>query len=186
MSDQIALADSGNATHNLTWEYSWPKNFCNPALVFPADNGSPNYHSYSRVFVPPGAVYSGQNNMEEFGTDKASRDTFGLEEFHGAARAYFPSYCGDPSVYRHGVSWKVPGMVTQDSAGYHYHLLFQHEAGITWPLTLTVTLPKCVTTATAPVTSGLTAQNLVTVKGNVVTITGPLTQNEQFQFNWNC
>jgi hypothetical protein len=36
------------------------------------------------------------------------------------------------------------------------------------------------------VTSGLTAQNLVTVKGNVVTITGPLTDDEQFQFDWTC
>ena len=67
-----------------------------------------------------------------------------------------------------------------------YQLLFQREAGITWPLTLTVTLPKCVPTALPPVTSGLDKTATVTVKGNVVTITGPLTQNAKMEFDWNC
>jgi len=184
MSDQIAVDDSGEVAHNLSWAYSWQKNFCNPALVFAA--GNLNYHSYSRVFVPPNAVFGKQSNLEEFGTDRPSNDTFGQEVFHGSAYAMFPNYCGDPSKYQYDVSWKVPGVVTHDSGGYHYHLLFQREAGIVWPLTLTVTLPKCVTTATPPVTSGLTAQDVVTVKGNVVTITGPLTQDEQMQFDWSC
>jgi hypothetical protein len=43
-----------------------------------------------------------------------------------------------------------------------------------------------VTTATPPTTSGLDTTATVTVKGNVVTITGPLTQDEQMQFDWNC
>jgi hypothetical protein len=76
--------------------------------------------------------------------------------------------------------------VTHDGTGNHYHLLFQREAGIVWSQTLTVTLPKCVTTATPPTTSGLDTTATVTVKGNVVTITGPLTQDEQMQFDWNC
>ena len=184
MADNITVADSGDATHTLKWNYSWPKNFCDPSLVFAA--GYPRYHSYSRVFVQPNAVFSSQSNLDGFGTDKASNDTFGLEVFHGDAYAQFPNYCGDPSVYRHSVSWKVPGIVSHDSSGYHYQLLFQREAGITWPLTLTVTLPTCVQPALPPVTSGLDKTATVTVKGNVVTITGPLTQNEKLQFDWNC
>jgi hypothetical protein len=184
MSDQIGLDGGGDATHNLNWTYSWQKNFCNPNLVFPA--GDPKYHSYSRVFVPPNAVFSKQSNLDGFGTDKPSNDTFGLKVFHGGAYATFPHYCGDPSKYQHGVSWKVPGVVTHDGTGNHYHLLFQREAGIVWSQTLTVTLPKCVTTATPPTTSGLDTTATVTVKGNVVTITGPLTQDEQMQFDWNC
>ncbi len=182
MADQISISQSGAATHKLAWSYRWPDNFCNSLLVFPA--GSPNYHSYSRVFTPPNASYISQSNLQQFGTDTASADTFGMKVFHGDAYAPFP-YCGT-SYWKYGVSWKAPGVVTQDSAGSHYTLLFQREAGIVWPLTLTVTLPSCVTAATPPTTSGLTAQNKVTVKGNVVTITGPLTQNEQFQFNWAC
>ena len=184
MSDHVALDDGGAATHKLSWVYSWQKDFCDSSLVFPA--GNPDYHSYSRVFVPPNAVYSSQNNLVGFGTDKASDDTFGLEVFHGAAYASFPYSCGQGATYPHGVSWKVPDVVTHDSAGYHYALLFQREAGVLWPLTLTVTLPKCVTTATPPTTSGLDKTATVTVKGNVVTITGPLTQNEQYTFGWNC
>lgn len=187
MSDQIALDDAGAATHKLAWSYGWPPNFCDPSVVFPAGGpgGNATYHSYSRVFVPSNAVYSSQSNLDGFGTDKPSNDvTFGLKVFHGAAYAPFP-YCGTVHA-KYGVAWKVPGIVTHDSAGYHYQLLFQREAGILWPLTLTVTLPTCVTTATPPTTSGLDKTATVTVKGNVVTITGPLTQNQQYTFNWSC
>ncbi len=38
----------------------------------------------------------------------------------------------------------------------------------------------------APQVSGLTALNLVTVKGTTVTVTGPLTQDEQIQINYTC
>jgi hypothetical protein len=184
MADQIALDDGGDAAHNLTWTYGWQKGFCDSSLVFPA--GDAKYHSYSRVFVPPNAVVGKQSNLDGFGTDKPSNDSFGLEVFHGDAYAAFPYSCGSNYTYPHSVSWKVPGIVTHDGAGYHYQLLFQREAGITWPLTLTVTLPKCVTTATPPTTSGLDKTATVTAKGNVVTITGPLTQNEKLQFDWNC
>jgi hypothetical protein len=76
--------------------------------------------------------------------------------------------------------------VTHDSAGYHYHLLFQREAGIVWPLTMTISLPACAKVTGAPVVSGLTALNLVTVKGTTVTVTGPLTQDEQIQIDYTC
>jgi hypothetical protein len=174
MADQISLDASGVATHHLNWQYAWPNDYNTLNEIFAA--GNTDYHSYSRIFTPPNASLISQSNLSEFGHDTE----FNRNAYHGAAYAYFAQ------TTKYGLAWKVPGMVTQDSAGYHYHLLFQREAGIAWPLTLTVTLPKCVTTATPPVTSGLTAQDVVTVKGNVVTITGPLTQDEQFQFNWTC
>lgn len=186
MSDQIALDDSGSATHKLNWSYHWPNipgngptnpgtnPYVTPNLTFAA--GSPNYHSYSRVFTPPNAHFIAQSGLSEFNHDTE----FNRNVYHGAVYAY------PFQTSKYGISWSVPNAVVHDSAGYHYHLVFQREAGITWPLTLTVTLPKCVTTATPPVTSGLTNQNLVTVKGNVVTITGPLSGDEQFQFDWNC
>ncbi|HZC04024.1 MAG TPA: DUF4012 domain-containing protein, partial [Ktedonobacterales bacterium] len=186
MADQIALDDSGSATHKLNWSYHWPNipghgqtdpgtnPYVTPNLSFAA--GNPDYHSYSRIFTPPNAHFIAQSGLSGFGHDTE----FNRNAYHGAAYAYFNQ------TTKYGVSWSVPNAVVHDSAGYHYHLLFQREAGISWPLTLTVTLPKCVATATPPVTSGLTNQNLVTVKGNVVTITGPLSGDEQFQFDWNC
>jgi hypothetical protein len=55
-----------------------------------------------------------------------------------------------------------------------------------WPLTIAVTLPSCVSTATLPVASGLGKTDKMTVAGNVVTITTQLSQDEQFQFDWKC
>ena len=178
MSDQITIDQSGAATHHLSWKYIWPNNPATYAESFAA--GSYNYHSYSRVFVPPGATLISQSNLAGFGQSTASPDSFNRKVFHGAAFAYF----GKKSSY--AVSWKTPGVVTHDSAGYHYDLLFQREAGIVWPLTLTITLPACATVTGAPQVSGLTALNVVTVKGTTVTITGPLTQDEQIQVNYAC
>ncbi len=183
MSDQITIDQAGDATHKLNWNYRWQSNFSNPQIVFPA--GNPDYHSYSRVFAPANATYISQTGLQGFGVNNPSADTFGLKVFHGAAYALFP-YGGSVGPYGYGVSWKVPGVVTHDSAGYHYALLFQREAGIVWPLTVTVTLPTCATLTGAPVVSGTTSAGTVAVKGNVVTITGPLTMNEQYQINWTC
>ncbi len=142
MSDQITLDQSGAATHRLGWSYHWPNiagngptdpgtnPYVKPNLTFAA--GVPDYHSYSRVFTAPDASFIAQSNLSEFGHDTE----FNRNVFHGAAYAYFNQ------TTKYGVSWKVPSVVTQDSAGYHYSLLFQREAGIIWPLTLTVTLPS--------------------------------------------
>ncbi len=181
MNDQISLNDSGAATHHLSWQYTWPNEpgtnpWVIPNLTFAA--GNPNYHSYSRIFTPPNAkLISHSSNIDGFGVGTE----FNRNVFHGAAYAY------PFQTTKYNVAWSVPNAVIHDSAGYHYHLIFQREAGIIWPLTLTVQLPSCVTTANPPITSGLTTpQDTVTVKGNTVTINGPLTQDEQFQFDWNC
>ena len=178
MSDRITVDQSGAATHHLSWNYTWPNDPATLAEAFPA--GAYDYHSYSRVYVPPGAALISKSNLASFGQSSASAGTFNRKVFHGAAYAYF----GETSNY--AVSWKTPGVVTHDSAGYHYRLLFQREAGIAWPLTLTITLPACAKVTGAPQVSGLTSLNLVTVKGTTVTVTGPLTQDQQIQVNYAC
>ena len=100
--------------------------------------------------------------------------------FHGSVGV------GYNSTSSYGLSWKVPDVVTHDSSGYHYHLTFQREAGIVWPLNVTVNLPKCAMLQGDPVTSGLTAQNHVSVANDTVSITGPLTMDAQIEINYTC
>ena len=172
MADQISLDPSGAATHHLQWSYRWPRNPATLNETFAA--GSPDYRSYARVFTPPNAKLISQQNLAGFGAGSE----FQRNVFHGSVGVSY----GQTSSY--GLAWKVPGVVTHDSAGYHYHLIFQREAGIVWPLKVTVTLPTCATLTGAPVTSGLTAQNSVFAQGDTVTITGPLTMDAQAQINY--
>ncbi len=187
MSDGVSLDDSGDATHHLHWQYFWPdippskdgltpgtNPYVTPNLSYPA--GSPDYHSYSRVFTPLNAKLISQLNMQNFNSDTE----FDRNAFAGDVYAHYLQ------TSKYGVAWSVPNAVTHDSTGYHYHVIYQREAGIVWPLTITVTLPSCVSTAAQPVTSGLQPTDKVTVAGNVVTITTNLMEDEQFQFDWNC
>ncbi len=178
MADTITLDQAGAAAHAMTWQYIWPNdpNTLNEAFAA----GNVNYHSYSRIFVPPSATFVSQTGLQGFGQDAASQDTFHRKVLDGTVHAYFAQ------TTSYGVSWKAPGVVTHDGAGYHYSLLFQREAGLVWPLTLTIKLPACAALVGSPQTSGLTALNLVTVKGTTVTITGPLTQDLQLQINYTC
>lgn len=180
MSDRITLDQQGNATHSLTWTYTWPNDPATFAESFAAGNN--NYHSYSRIYTPPNATLISQRNLRGFGQDDPSATTFNRGVFHGAAYAY--AILGQSETYN--VTWKAPGVITHDSSGYHYHLLFQREAGITWPLTLTITLPTCAKLIGAPQTSGLATTQTVTVKGSTVTIAGPLTQDLQLQLDYSC
>ncbi len=174
MADQITVDQSGAATHHLAWSYTWPNDPATLKETFAA--GGPDYQSYVRVFTPPDAKLIAQKRLVGFGTSSE----FGRRVFHGSVT---DSY-GRTSSY--ALAWKVPGVVTHDSAGYHYRLIFQREAGIVWPLKVSVTLPRCATLIGAPVTSGLTAQNHVATAGNVVTITGPLTMDAQVEINYAC
>jgi len=180
MSDQISVDQSGAATHHLTWKYTWPNDPATLAESFPA--GSYDYHSYSRIFVPPAASLISQSNLSGFGQASASALTFNRKVFHGAAYAY--ANLGTSESY--SVVWKTPGVVTHDSAGYHYHLLFQREAGIVWPLTLSISLPACAKLTGAPQTSGLTTADTYAFKGTTFTLTGPLTQDAQIQLDYSC
>lgn len=180
MADQITVDQSGAATHHLNWQYTWPNDPATLAESFAA--GSTNYHSYSRIYVPPSAAVISQSNLVAFGQDNPSAFTFNRRVFHGAAYAY--SNLGQ--TYRYAVAWKAPGVVIHDSTGYHYHLMFQREAGIVWPMTLSITLPACAKLTGAPQTSGFTKDNTYTISGTTFTLTGPLTQDIQVQLDYTC
>ena len=174
MADNVTVDTSGAATHRLAWSYQWPNDPATLKETFAA--GGIDYQSYSRVFTPPAAKLLSQRGLVNFGTGSE----FGRKVFHGSVT---DSY-GRTSSY--AMSWKVPGVVTHDSFGYHYQLTFQREAGIVWPLNLSITLPKCASVNGAPTTSGLTSQDVVTVVGNNVTITGPLTMDAHIDITYSC
>lgn len=187
MSDNVSLDDSGDVKHHLHWQYYWPYIPASKDGEIPSTSpydylnltyaaGAPDYHSYSRVFTPPNAKLISQLNMQNFNSDTE----FDRNAFGGDVYAHFER------TNEYGVAWTVPNTVVHDSTGYHYHVIYQRESGIVWPLTIKVTLPSCVSTATPPITSGLLPTDKVTVAGNVVTINTNLTEDEQFQFDWNC
>lgn len=174
MSDVISLDVAGNATHKLDWSYNWPRDPATLKETFPA--GGIDYSAYSRVYTPPRSILISEDGLDRFGSDME----FSRLAFHGNVT---DSY-GQTSSY--ALSWKVPNAVTSDSAGYHYHLTLQREAGIVWPLKLTINLPACGIASGAPSVSGLTSQNTVYSTGNSVVISGPLTQDAQVQIDYTC
>jgi hypothetical protein len=215
MADQITVDQSGAATHKFTWQYTWPTDPNSLSETFKAVDAGPNYYAYSRIFTPPGATLISQSpNLRNFGMTDASAQTFNRAVFYG--NVFVPAILSQTTSF--GLSWKAPGVVTHDDAGYHYHLLIQRQAGIIWPLTLTIKLPACAKFVGAPQASGLTSPyandvaaatptatatptdtatatpgtgtpatpNPVTVKGTTVTVTAPLTQDEQIQINYTC
>jgi hypothetical protein len=165
MADKITIDQSGAATHNLAWQYTWPNDPNTFAEAFKAVAAGYNYYAYSRVFTPPGATLISQTGLQTFGQSEASTDTFNRKVFGGYAEAY--SVLGLTSKF--GLSWKTPGVVSHDSAGYHYQLLLQRQAGIVWPLTLTIALPACAKIIGTPQTSGLTTPTAVTTDGATAT-----------------
>ena len=174
MADHITLDSAGDATHKLAWSYTWPNDPATLRETFAA--GGPDYASYVRVLTPPTAKLIAQRNLAGFGTG----GEFERKVFHGSVSASY----GNTSSY--ALSWKVPGVVTHDGGVYHYDLTFQRESGIVWPLDLSVTLPTCAIVQGAPNTSGLTAQDHVSVANNVVSVNGPLTMDAHIQINYTC
>jgi hypothetical protein len=174
MADQISIDQAGAATHRLTWSYHWPNDPATLKETFAA--GGPDYYAYVRVYTPPRATRLDQSGLMNFGSNVA----FDRRVYYGSVGV------GYGQTARYSLAWRVPGAVTHDSAGYHYHLIFQRQAGITWPLTLSVSLPTCAILTGPLVTSGLTAQNRVLATGSGVTITGPLTMDAQLTINYTC
>lgn len=138
MSDSITIDASGTATHHLTFKYIWPNDPNTLNETYPAD-GAPAgvHHSYTRVYVPPSAV------IQPSGWPRQSiSKAFGREVYGGDVYGRFAQ------TLTYTLTWKVPGAATHDATGWHYHLLFQKQAGVIVPLTLQIALPSCATLGT--------------------------------------
>ncbi len=138
MSDQITIDQSGAATHKLTWQYTWPNDPNTLAESFP-QGSSGGELQLPLVLSGIHATGSDPDLAEQSGRFRAKPRFSGYLQSQGlfmGPRTHTITRAAPD--YSYGVSWKTPGVVTHDSAGYHYHLLFQREAGIVWPLTMTI------------------------------------------------
>jgi hypothetical protein len=163
MNDQITLDQSGTATHHLTISYAWPYNPASLYYDFAAGINN-RYHSYSRLYVPPTAVLKSESGWVN---PSKPATAFGRQVWSGTTYVYYNNHL-DVTL-----TWTVPHAATHDASGWHYTLLFQKQAGITWQLNLQVTLPGCATLDGQP-------KNFTTVSGHTVSVKEPLANDVQF------
>jgi hypothetical protein len=133
MSDQITLDASGTATHHLTVTYK--RNQVSLTEIYAAVGAyNTRYHSYSRVYLPPSAVIKSQSGWVNPGSETA----FGRKELHGTTLVNF-----DQTPFTVSLAWTVPKAATHDASGWHYNLLWEKQAGITWQVHVQLSLPSC-------------------------------------------
>jgi hypothetical protein len=148
--------------------YKWPYDPQSLVYDFAAGNNS-RYHSYSRLYLPPSAVVTGQSGWVDAGTSKAT--AFGRKELHGTTYVY---YNNSLTV---SFDYTVPHAAIHDASGWHYDLRWQKQAGITWQMDVQLTLPSCATLAVKP--TGFT-----TVNGRGMSVKEPLANDVQFAVDY--
>lgn len=132
--DSVTLDAHGTATHHLTITYVM--NARNDPLLFQRDY----YLTYLRVYTPPNTKLGAMNG---FNDTQKSPNQIGHSDFKGRQMWAGFVMVPDDSSYTVSFTWTVPNAATQDSAGHwHYLLDFQHQAGSSQKLTLTVTAPN--------------------------------------------
>ena len=193
LSDQITLDAAGTATHHLAISYTWPTD---PRLLqeIYAAGINNRYHGYSRVYVPPNAALLSEKVdvialpsqcmppyqyvppdaalvSAQGWANLATLSEFGRKVFAGQTLAY----CGKTTTI--SLTWKVPHAAAHDATGWHYHLLFQKQAGITWPMTVQVSLPTCAAIQGTP-------QGFTSTSAHGVSVKEPLANDVQFAVDY--
>lgn len=174
MADHITLDTSGGATHHLAWSYQWPGNPATLREAFPA--ASPDYFAYSRVYAPPAATLISQSGLSGFG------DGFelGRRVFWGNVGVSYDH------TSKYALTWRTPDVVSPSGDAQRYTLLIQRQAGITWPLDLTISPPTCSLISGAPITHGLSSADVVTMKDGAVRVSGPLTRDASIEVDFTA
>jgi hypothetical protein len=156
LSDQITLDAAGTATHHLSISYTWPNDPATIREIYAcATCFNIRYHSYSRVYAPPSASLLSQRGWVNPAPPSSA---FGRKVYGGTTYDYYGTTATITLV------WKVPNAATHDLTGWHYDLLFQKQAGITWPLTLSIQLPSCAQVLGTPTGLAITGKSSVGVK----------------------
>ena len=131
LDDQVSLAANGTATHTTTLSYTWPDT---PASEANNLYGTTNiYTDYLRLYVPPGSTLLVQSGWQPEGSSQA----FGRDVWAGLMTLPF----GQSQTVT--LRWSTPRAATHDAAGWHYQLLVQRQAGITWNVNYRLSLPSC-------------------------------------------
>lgn len=166
MADQITIDQSGTATHHLAITYTWPPNPQSLILDYAAGINN-RYHAFSRVYIPPSAVLGKESGWDSPGSTTA----FGRKEWSGVTYVYY----GKTMTVT--LTWKVPNAATHDASGWHYRLLFQKQAGITWQTNVQVSLPSCAAITGTP-------QGFTSIGGHSVSVKEPLANDVQFAVDY--
>jgi len=148
LSDRATIDETGTVTHNTTLTYFWAATPQSQANNY----GRFTYFDYVRVYVPPASVLKAQSGWAPAGQSSA----FGREVWGGNLTL---GYGKTKSIT---LTWTVPGGAIKDAAGWHYQLLLQKQAGITWYGDVQVALPACSTISNT--SGGLTPLNAQSVR----------------------
>jgi hypothetical protein len=153
-SDQITLDDKGNAVHQTTLTYTWPKDPATLQETYPSQFSVGNaYHDYLRIYVPPGVALNTHQGHSSVYNNIWSAPSVGTAFNRQVWGSDFHLYYGTSTTIT--VTWTDPGAATHDASGWHYHYLLQKEAGVTFALDLKIALPQCA--------AGVTPANGLTV-----------------------
>lgn len=164
--DRITLAQSGDATHQLTLSWNWPNTPESAANIYAA--GSTTYQDYVRIYIPPGSMITSQTGWIAKGTGAA----FG--------RSYVAGLFVLPFGHQGSMmlTWTTPHVTTQQASNQRYDLFVQKQAGLAWRMQTVVNLPVCGTQIAVPAHFALTdhqAQSSQTI-----------TQDTKFSFSYRC
>jgi hypothetical protein len=175
--DQVTLDADGTATHTMTLSYVWPPNPETLTKSYPA--GYPNlYISWLRVYAPPNAQLLGQSRAQSqkpgWQAAVVSKQAFGRTEWGGKV---YVSYGTTPEVT---LTWRVPHAATQSGQSWQYTTVIQRQAGYTYALDYSLTLPTCSKRTTAP-PSGFT-----TPTAQSLALKQPLTTDVLFAVTYTC
>jgi serine/threonine protein kinase len=160
LNDQVTIDEQGNVTHRVTIRYSWSKS----GTLF----GSPVYSDYARVYVPPGSVLHVQQGWQPQGTNEAFKHEVWAASFNLSSGQTLTTTLG----------WTEKGMVKKDATGWHYQYLIQRQAGVSWAMKVTVTLPPCA--SKMQTTGGFTAH------GRTETLSRFLYEDTNLAINYHC
>jgi hypothetical protein len=169
LTERVTLDAAGTATHTTTLTYFWPPDPSTLVRSFPAGY-PPLYIAYLRVYVPPGAQLLSQTGWIGSPTTTA----FGREVWGGRVLMHIGDH--HPVV----LTWKLPNAATKTGDQWHYASLLQREAGTTFALDYSLTLPACGKLMGTP-PSGFTAPN-----GQSVALAQPFTVDTSFAIDYNC
>lgn len=136
--DVVTLNAAGDATHTLTLTYDY--NVTDPSQLY----GPSTYIDYLRVYAPTGARLSHLDgfNFSYLGPNEiGASDEPGREMWGG----YVVVSSGSP--YTLHFTWTVSHAATRDAktGTWSYRLVFQHQAGATQQLSLTILGPASKT-----------------------------------------
>ncbi len=180
--DKISIDSAGNATHHLVLTYDYASHDVQAAIAnsYPshaANVGCPSvcYQDYVRIYIPSQSNHiSPSDNLDSLGGAPTTTSEFNMAVVQGLI--FLP--IGEKFTV--STSWTVPNAAVQTGNGWLYQDTIQKQAGISWPINETVTLPSSCTGI--PTSS----QGFTKVSGDSAVATEPLMADTTISLQYAC